>query len=103
MAHEGLSGSLLRTDLDQGGPEIQIAPGRSKISHLVQPARLALVGYNPAMRALLLAAIVLQSAASAQSANWPQFRGPNASGIAAADAAPPVEFSTSKRLLWKQP
>src|SRR5258708_22743245 len=34
---------------------------------------------------------------------WPQFRGPNSSGIAAADAAPPVEFGPSKRLLWKRP
>src|SRR5580693_1689697 len=34
-------------------------------------------------------------------ANWPQFRGPNASGIAAAGAAPPVELS-KQHLLWKQ-
>src|SRR6185503_6967521 len=29
-------------------------------------------------------------------------RGPNTSGVAATDAAPPVEFGPSKRLLWKQ-
>src|SRR5579871_2911913 len=31
--------------------------------------------------------------------DWPQFRGPNASGVAADDAAPPVEFH---KPLWKQ-
>ncbi len=39
----------------------------------------------------------------ARAGEWPQFRGPNSSGIAAADAAPPVEFGPSKRLLWKRP
>src|ERR1022692_1876766 len=39
--------------------------------------------------------------------NWPQFRGPNASGVAAAGAAPPLEFGPSQpagkqHLLWKQ-
>ncbi len=33
---------------------------------------------------------------------WPQFRGPNSSGIAASGSAPPVEFGPSKRVLWKQ-
>jgi outer membrane protein assembly factor BamB len=32
--------------------------------------------------------------------NWPQFRGPNASGVAASDAAPPVKFAPPK---WKTP
>ena len=32
--------------------------------------------------------------------NWPQFRGPNATGVAAADAAPPVKFGPAK---WKTP
>ena len=53
------------------------------------------------MRALLPAMVLI--GLSAQGADWPQFRGPNASGIAAADAAPPVEFSAVKRLLWRQP
>lgn len=35
--------------------------------------------------------------------DWPQFRGPGSTGIAASDAAPPVEFDPSKRLLWKRP
>jgi outer membrane protein assembly factor BamB len=34
-------------------------------------------------------------------ANWPQFRGPNSSGVAAASSAPPVEFG-KQHLLWKQ-
>ena len=59
------------------------------------------MGYNPAMRALLLFSVVLR--AFAQSAEWPQFRGPNATGVAAPDARPPLEFGPSKRLLWKQP
>jgi outer membrane protein assembly factor BamB len=33
---------------------------------------------------------------------WPQFRGPNSSGIAAA-ADPPVEFGPGRKLLWKTP
>jgi outer membrane protein assembly factor BamB len=44
----------------------------------------------------------LGTLAVAQDAGWPQFRGPNASGLAASDAAPPVEFSASKGLLWKR-
>src|SRR6266568_619566 len=55
------------------------------------------------MRAVFAVAFVLRSLASAQSAEWPQFRGPNASGVAAPDAAPPLEFGPSKHLLWKRP
>jgi outer membrane protein assembly factor BamB len=48
------------------------------------------------MRALgLLIAAVL-----APGADWPQFRGPNATGIAASDATPPTKFGTAK---WKTP
>src|SRR5262245_25547839 len=35
--------------------------------------------------------------------NWPQFRGPNSSGIAASDSALPIEFGPNRRVLWKQP
>jgi hypothetical protein len=56
------------------------------------------------MRALCLFAVALRSLAPAQhGADWPQFRAPNASGVAASDAAPPVEFGPRKRLIWKQP
>jgi outer membrane protein assembly factor BamB len=49
----------------------------------------------------LLAALLLALALRAQDAPaWPQFRGPNLSGIAT--SAPPVEFGPSKNLLWKQ-
>jgi len=57
---------------------------------------------------LLSAALVFaQEASKPEIGNWPQFRGPNASGVASADAAPPVEFGPSQpaakqRLLWKQ-
>lgn len=37
-------------------------------------------------------------ASIAMAADWPQFRGPNSSGIATADAAPPVKFGAAK---WK--
>ena len=52
------------------------------------------------MRSLVL--LVAAATLFAQdAANWPQFRGPNSSGVAAADAAPPVEFG-KQHLLWKQ-
>jgi len=54
------------------------------------------------MRALIVAVVVLPGLAAAQSAAWPQFRGPDGGGVAAPDAKPPVEFGPSKRLLWKQ-
>jgi outer membrane protein assembly factor BamB len=38
---------------------------------------------------------------TAGAADWPQFRGPNASGIG--DGKPPVEFGPSQNLLWKTP
>jgi outer membrane protein assembly factor BamB len=45
----------------------------------------------------LLATVVLSSFAGA--AEWPQFRGPNSSGIG--DGKPPVEFGPSQNVLWK--
>src|ERR1700704_1877551 len=45
----------------------------------------------------LVATIVLSSFAGA--ADWPQFRGPNSSGIG--DGKPPVEFGPSRNVLWK--
>src|SRR5262249_23594084 len=45
----------------------------------------------------LLATVVLSSFAGA--AEWPQFRGPNSSGIG--DGEPPVEFGPSRNVLWK--
>jgi outer membrane protein assembly factor BamB len=54
------------------------------------------VRYNPAMRALGF----LIAVAVAWGTDWPQFRGPNASGVAGSDAAPPVKFGAAK---WKIP
>ncbi|MBW3540409.1 MAG: hypothetical protein KY476_09070, partial [Planctomycetes bacterium] len=33
--------------------------------------------------------------------DWPQFRGPNSSGIATSDAPLPVEFSATTNVAWK--
>src|SRR4029077_10564099 len=57
------------------------------------------------MRALrvVVVAVALRSLSVAQDAAWPQFRGPNASGVAAPDAAPPLAFGPSKHMLWKLP
>lgn len=50
------------------------------------------------MRSALLAIVC---AALAWPQEWPQFRGPGGTAIAA-DANPPIEFSPSKHLLWRQ-
>src|SRR5467141_3782257 len=46
---------------------------------------------------IVVAIAVLSNFAGA--AEWPQFRGPNASGIG--DGKPPVEFGPSQNVLWK--
>ena len=50
----------------------------------------------------LIAFSLLANAAALPAAplNWPQFRGPNSSGVANADR-PPVEFGPGTNLLWK--
>jgi outer membrane protein assembly factor BamB len=35
------------------------------------------------------------------SSEWPQFRGPNATGIVTGAKAPPIEFGPTKNVLWK--
>jgi len=47
----------------------------------------------------IIVVVVLSSFAGA--AEWPQFRGPNSSGIG--DGKPPVEFGPSQNVLWKTP
>jgi outer membrane protein assembly factor BamB len=37
----------------------------------------------------------------AESTQWPQFRGPNASGVAAAEARPPIKIGPTDGVLWK--
>ena len=46
---------------------------------------------------IVVATFILSSFAGA--AEWPQFRGPNSSGIG--DGKPPVEFGPSQNVLWK--
>src|SRR5215467_1437451 len=52
---------------------------------------------------IILALVVLLAFAAAaddrDKLSWPQFRGPNSTGIG--DGKPPVEFSSGKNLLWK--
>src|SRR5258708_7619512 len=48
-------------------------------------------------RTLLIAIAAFSTLASA--ADWPQFRGPNSTGIG--EGKPPVEFGPGKNVLWK--
>ncbi|MGV3724941.1 MAG: PQQ-binding-like beta-propeller repeat protein [Actinomycetota bacterium] len=54
---------------------------------------------NPILRPLLLAAIVF-SAAAARAEDWPQFRGPNGSGVSTSRGLP-VQFSAKEKVLWQ--
>src|SRR5437867_13245362 len=56
----------------------------------------------PRFLGALVVLATVSSLLAQQKDNWPQFRGENAAGVAAAGAAPPVEFGPAKRLLWKQ-
>jgi outer membrane protein assembly factor BamB len=49
---------------------------------------------------IITAAVCCVAQLAAAAANWPQFRGPNASGIAEG-AKPPVHFGATSNLLWK--
>ena len=53
------------------------------------------------MRPLFFIVVIGHILAAGQSNEWPQFRGPNASGVASATAVPPVIFEPTNRLLWK--
>src|SRR3989442_11772985 len=60
---------------------------------------------QPSFSRLLAAALINCAALAVSGAdlsppNWPQFRGPNSSGIAA-DAKPPVKIRPTNRVLWK--
>lgn len=51
---------------------------------------------------LLLAQVQAQTQAQGQTApEWPTFRGPTQNGVAAADAAPPLEWSETSNVVWK--
>lgn len=47
-----------------------------------------------------LAIIVLAAATAARADDWPQFRGPNASGISTGKAPLPVKFSATENVRW---
>jgi outer membrane protein assembly factor BamB len=49
----------------------------------------------------ILVACALALTSTARAANWPQFRGPSATGIAPADAKPPTVWSGTKNMTWK--
>ena len=52
------------------------------------------------MRTLLLTLLIANQAGAAALPNWPQFHGPNSSGIAETDK-PPIEFGPSTNLIWE--
>ncbi len=54
------------------------------------------------MKPLLTLLLIASATLSATASNWPQFRGPNASGVAD-DARPPVHFGPGSNQLWKVP
>ena len=47
-----------------------------------------------------LAAVLAASTAPSSAEDWAQLRGPNATGIAAESANPPLEFSTEQNVAW---
>lgn len=53
-----------------------------------------------ALAALLAFTVPVRELTAATPANWPQFRGPGGSGIAA-EGTPPVEFGPKKNVLWQ--
>ncbi|MDG2224274.1 MAG: PQQ-binding-like beta-propeller repeat protein [Rubripirellula sp.] len=54
------------------------------------------------IRNILLLALVLNGLVRTAEADWPQFRGPNASGVAVGKA-PPIEFGPENNVRWRLP
>jgi len=54
------------------------------------------------MRAIITLAAVLCASPLAAASPWPEFRGPNASGVTD-DARPPIHFGPGTNLVWKVP
>lgn len=52
------------------------------------------------MTRFVLCALLLLTGAVASAADWPQFRGPGGSGVAA-DQKPPIQFGPTENLAWK--
>ncbi len=55
------------------------------------------------MRAAVVALMLMAPAAAAEEACWPQFRGPNASGVAVGSGKLPAEIGPDKNVLWRTP
>ncbi len=55
----------------------------------------------PQILTVVFCVIQFVGTAKAGLPNWPQFRGHNSSGIAAAEANPPVRFSPQENVVWK--
>ena len=51
--------------------------------------------------ALLVLVLLLGPSPLLRAQSWPSWRGPDASGIAAGDATPPLEWSEQKNVRWK--
>jgi outer membrane protein assembly factor BamB len=72
--------------------------GRHDIRHAWRDPSLT----APVVGAILVLAFILLPASAADDAaqlSWPQFRGPNSTGIG--DGKPPAEFGPGKNVLWK--
>jgi outer membrane protein assembly factor BamB len=48
-----------------------------------------------------LIAFVVLAASAADVPQWPQFRGPSGAGVAAENAAPPIEFGPASHVAWR--
>ncbi|MEX2214368.1 MAG: PQQ-binding-like beta-propeller repeat protein [Phycisphaeraceae bacterium] len=52
---------------------------------------------------LFITACGREQVATAQTDDWPSFRGPAGQGVSQSKVAPPVEFGDSKNIAWKTP
>ena len=59
--------------------------------------------HDPICGDTLPACATLVSRIDAAVPAWPQFRGPNSTGVAAPGGNPPVSFGPSENLVWKTP
>ena len=53
------------------------------------------------MAAAIASFVLLFATADEPAGSWPQFRGPDGSGVAAVGASPPVEFGPDRSVLWR--
>ena len=68
---------------------------------MARPHRV-IAGARPlAMVAALVVGLISPLGFAAQAADWPRFRGPHGSGVAADDAPTPVEFGLDRHLAWR--